>query len=762
MIHLHKKANFRIAAGAHAFGLAIFLITWMAVSAAAESSSPIPRTILALYDGKEDSDARGTQIHLRAEMPLNHLGLTVRYHDIHQKLPPVESLSDVRGVLTWFVNDEMPDPLEFVRWAEAAMDKGIRFVVMGEPGIHKNLEGRLTPLIVINRYLGKLGLQARRRSKIATFDVSLSHKNPQMVEFEHKYQGILPSFMQVQTTDESMISHLVASWGENPKRKSDLVVTGPQGGYVAQGYAVYQLEDFQKWYLNPFEFFRLAFATDAIPKPDTTTLSGRRIYYSHIDGDGWRNITQIERYKETRVSSAEVIFKEVLQRFPNFPVTVAPIVADLDFQWHGTPEMLSLAKRIFSLPQVEAASHTLSHPFNWKYFESYRPGNEWRTYLRKQKFGDRSVLKRYKPFLDPEDKNNVDPPDLVEYETPRAHGNFPFDLEKEISGSIEFINRLLPPGKRVRLYQWSGDCWVFPAALKKARDRKVFSINGGDSRFDSEFPSNLWVSPIGAQVGDQVQIYASASNENTYTDLWSDRFYGFKNLQWTIKNTETPRRVKPINVYYHMFSGEKEASLKALVENIRFAETQEIAPITTSHYAGIAQGFFSARFISLGPKTWRIENRGNLQTIRFDRAAALAADLENSKGVIGQRHYQGSLYIALDAAESSPVIALRGHPVDKGIPDSDRPYLIEGRWNVWDVQATDANQIVFTAQGFGGGSLTWKVPGPGHYVAQLSDKNEVKQRIKASADEKGILKLNFGAEALNPVRITVTRVEEIL
>jgi len=28
-----------------------------------------------------------------------------------------------------------------------------------------------------------------------------------------------------------------------------------------------------------------------VPKPDTTTLAGRRIYYSHIDGDGWKELT---------------------------------------------------------------------------------------------------------------------------------------------------------------------------------------------------------------------------------------------------------------------------------------------------------------------------------------------------------------------------------------------------------------------------------------------------------------------------------------
>jgi hypothetical protein len=75
------------------------------------------------------------------------------------------------------------------------------------------------------------------------------------------------------------------------KSVSDLVVIGRAGGFVAPNYALYRgpNDRLQQWLINPFEFFRRAFATDAIPKPNTTTLSGRRIYYSHIDGDGWRN-----------------------------------------------------------------------------------------------------------------------------------------------------------------------------------------------------------------------------------------------------------------------------------------------------------------------------------------------------------------------------------------------------------------------------------------------------------------------------------------
>ena len=61
-----------------------------------------------------------------------------------------------------------------------------------------------------------------------------------------------------------------------------------------------------------------------LEQADTTTLVGRRIYYSNIDGDGWRNQSQIRTYMQRRAMSAEVVLKEAVEAFPDLPVTVAP------------------------------------------------------------------------------------------------------------------------------------------------------------------------------------------------------------------------------------------------------------------------------------------------------------------------------------------------------------------------------------------------------------------------------------------------------
>src|ERR1700738_4512097 len=87
--------------------IAVGLSTIQAVGgdvAAALAQEPIPvkREVIALYDGAQEGDADLTRIHRFAEMPLNHLGFILRFHDIRTKLPEPAEMERYRGVLTWF------------------------------------------------------------------------------------------------------------------------------------------------------------------------------------------------------------------------------------------------------------------------------------------------------------------------------------------------------------------------------------------------------------------------------------------------------------------------------------------------------------------------------------------------------------------------------------------------------------------------------------------------------------------------------------
>jgi hypothetical protein len=124
--------------------------------AGAGAGHPVQRTILAVYDSHRYRDVRDTRIHRMFEMPLNHLGLVVRYHDLNAGLPAPESLPDVRGILVWLQSDSMEHPEQFLAWAETAIDAGKRFVVIGDLSLGKGGDGRVVSAAAINTFLAKL------------------------------------------------------------------------------------------------------------------------------------------------------------------------------------------------------------------------------------------------------------------------------------------------------------------------------------------------------------------------------------------------------------------------------------------------------------------------------------------------------------------------------------------------------------------------------------------------------------------------------
>ncbi|MEQ8664026.1 MAG: hypothetical protein RLW62_24675, partial [Gammaproteobacteria bacterium] len=526
----------------------------------------------------------------------------------------------------------------------------------------------------------------------------------------------------------------------------DAVVAGPGGGYVAHDYALYFGAEVaqRQWLIDPFAFFGEAFGTDGLPRPDVTTISGRRIYYSHIDGDGWRNVSLVDEYAGKGVLSARVILEEALRPFPDLPVTVAPISAELDRAWYGSDETRQLAREIFALPHVELGSHTHSHPFAWSFFRDYTPAREQRFLPRyAQMHGDRTRdwVTLGDTVVQAEDPRDVAfTADFV----PRAYAVEPFDLALEIAGSRRIIEALAPPGKTVRVMQWSGDTSPFEAALAATAAAGMRNINGGDSRFDTDYPSYAFVAPVGRGVGRQRQVYATNSNENTYTDLWRGRYYAFRFLVETLERTESPRRVRAANVYYHIYSGERLAALRALLLNLKWARGQALAPLETSRYAAIAEGFFSTGLIPDGAARWRVATRGGLATLRFDAAAAAAVDWARSSGVLGQRHYQGSLYVALDPFDAEPVVALTA--AKRAQPEAPL-YLVHSRWLLAGRRG-DADGVRVVARGYGAGEMRWQGRPGRRYRVSARDAGGRHEHLTVTADAAGHIDFTLSLDGL--------------
>lgn len=741
-------------------GLAVVLTAACAATGAA-AEQLVRRVVVGLFNSADEGSLRRSRLHRLAEMPLNHLGIVMIPHDVKQGLPSEEVMRDALGIVTWFSYVAFKDSQAYLTWLDAQMERGKKLVILDHTGVDPAQLDGVVARNTFDRVLGRLGLKWEREWVQLTYASRIVEADPILVGFERKLPPILAPYHRVSLIPGKARSHLaVRRVGRS--ETDQLIVTGPNGGYAGEDYAGAPPVDEWNWYINPFEFFRAALETDSVPKADTTTLVGRHIYYSHIDGDGWHNVSSAEDYRGKQKTSAEVHYEQILLKYPDLPVTVGPISGDLDVTWYGDESARRLARKMFELPYVEAGSHTHSHPFAWGFFRNPDPRREepfLKLYPPRPGHTQRESV--WKPESLTADSSGPPPADddiNKQYQRPRSYAVKPFDLDLEIGGSIGRLSELLPPGKRVAIMQWSGDTSPFEKVMQLTAAAGVRNINGGDPRMDGVFRSYGQLSPVGLRVGRFWQVYSSGGNENIYTDNWRARFYAYRNLVETLRNTETPIRVKPINVYYHFYIAEREDSLNSLRYVLEYVRTQEIAPITASHYAAIADGFFAARITALGDERWRIENRDGLQTIRFDHASLKSVDFERSEGVIGQRHHQGSLYVALDPEVERPIVALKGYDRPDRDPDAPVAYVISARWPIKGLERKDAG-FAFHAQGFGKGEFAWKVPAGGRFTVDVDDGTR-KERITAVADAEGRLEFTLPLDGVHGVDVAVRRMAE--
>lgn len=755
----------------------------------ANEAAPIKRQVIAFYDSREESTVRLGSTHRFWEMPINHLGYNIRHHDITKPLPELSQNDDVHAILIWFyARMAVPDGDAYMDWLLEAQKLGKKLIVLGDFGLNDKQMAMPSIAEKYHTIMANLGIRDTLQWYSLTYNAELTFQDKEMVGFERDYGVALAPFRSTRALPGAS-SHLraLAHDGAEP---ADLVITGPNGGYAASGYFLYireveeavlqaggEFEEIINWYINPFYFLQKSLNPPFAPVPDVTTLTGRRIYYSHIDGDGWNSLSQIRKYTNERTIAAKVLQEEILEPYSHLPFTVGLITSDIDPNCYGLKDSKQVAKDIFALPNVEPSSHTHSHPFFWRFFADYYPEKEI-PYLSKYppKPKDRTSLaaaatayfdnpikhshgKKTRRKLPSPKLGRMEPTDeevlKEDFATPRSYACEPFDINREINGSINIINEIVPEGKKAILMQWSGNTSPFEEALAITRESGLLNINGGDSRFDREYPSYAWVAPIGVQIGNERQVYSSNSNENTYTNLWTDRFFGFRYLQSTVENTESPIRVSPFNVYFHVYSAEKQAALTALKDNLDYATEQPLTPIKTSDYVRIAQSFYGVQIIPEGLMRWRIMNRGNLQTFRFDHASQFVVDVENSEGVLGYKHHQNSLYVALDSHAKKPIITLINK--DKKETPPSQPYLMESSWPIKSLHK-DKNSLTFSAQGFGNGVMKWQAQPTQEYELLIQKGQELLFTTKLTADKQGLIQLGpLDVNALDPVTITLTK-----
>lgn len=687
-------------------------------------TGPTPRTMIGLWDSKEQGKIVKSSIPLGLEMPLNHLGICVEYHDVQEPLPDLTNRKDVLGVIIWFP-DQYPyhEADAMISWVNKLVDQGKKLIFVVSPFSLSELSTHAH----MNEMLEKLGIIATEDWIPYTFNYKLGKTDSGYYPFEASLDEALPPFIKL-AVDHSEIHPLIGVKRKDHRgAELPMVFTHSNGlfafdSYLMKGVSISD-EIKVKWLINPFKVLRKALNWNNIPAPDATTLCGKRIYYSQIDGDGWSNATLTKRENNVDPTlSSEIVLEKFVGTDRDMPVTVAPIAGDLDPAWFGNEKTQRIARQYFDLPQVEIGCHTYSHPFDWGFFRNYTPKKE-KAYLHDyptKTFDDgtfaffKTLIPKpssYYSLLTEEEKKKkgITHSELEKgYTIPRAFAVLPFDLTLEVTGAIHEVNTFAPPTKIVEVYQWSGNGNAFPEAVKLTLEDQVQNINGGNSQLDFAHPSYGDVTALGINLEGFHQVYNSNSNENNYTELWTENFYGFSTLPHTIHWTDSPLRIKPIDLYYHMYSGERQSSLAALHRNMDYIRSQPIIPIHTSQYCKIVNGFYKSEIVQEDSNHWTIKKRGALQTMRLDNATCKGIDFARSKGVLGQKHFQGSLYISLDPSVDEPDLVFKEIENPSEEPIEPVPYLIESRWQISSL-ARDGN-IAFQAIGFGPLEMFWRVP----------------------------------------------------
>jgi hypothetical protein len=232
----------------------------------------------------------------------------------------------------------------------------------------------------------------------------------------------------------------------------------------------------------------------------------------------------------------------------------------------------------------------------------------------------------------------------------RLEANYPKILmPREIEGSIRYIEKeLLPAGKKVELMLWSGNCRPGEEALKICEKLGVMNLNGGNTAITKRHPVVSIIGPKTMTWNGMRQIHASNQNEFVYTRNWNGPFFnGFRQVRETFELTEQPRRLKPINVYYHFYSGSQLGALKALTDVLDWTLTQPLHAMTARDFAEMVTDSCEVQLLETGPRSWKILTGGKQRSFRLPPLSPLP-DLARCQGVLGWSQTPQGVYVHTD------------------------------------------------------------------------------------------------------------------
>jgi polysaccharide biosynthesis protein PelA len=566
----------------------------------------IPRTVLIVVDTTSGSDLHYTEAQRFLGVHLNYLGLRYEFVDIAREALPEGTMSGhYAGIVTWFRTGTNRPAL--ASWLKRRINEGMRIAIFDAFGF--NVDAAAATMF---------GLQLSSAERAEKLTIQSSDKN--FIGFELEPLPDRNQLVPLRLRDDRSGRSLLRLADTRGNRYDAAAITS-WGGYVVSPFTVVDLpmqQDQARWIVQPLLFLKAAFNLPDVPVPDVTTEGGRRILLNHIDGDGFAS-----RAEQPGAPFVGEVVLNILERY-RIPVTVSVIEGEISAQ--GIYKDLavpleSIARRIFALPFVEGASHAYSHPFFW--VDSVNGAQN-----------------------KPAEKGM---PEKV-YSLPLP--GYTFNLQREIQGSIDYINtRLMPAGKRASVFLWTGDCVPPAIAIAQTYRDGLLNMNGGDTVITESQKTWTAIAAQGVRKDGWYQVFAPNQNENVYTNNWHGPFYGFERVIETYKLTETPFRFKPVDIYYHMYSASKPGSLAALHKIYRWTQTQAFTPVYGSQYIRKVLDFERtsiARDLESGDLV--VRTGADLRTLRLPPDGSLPS-LSDSDGLAGFAPGPSAQYLTLAASQ---------------------------------------------------------------------------------------------------------------
>ena len=565
----------------------------------------VPRSVLVLVDdGALDFTYTSAQRFLG--MPLNYLGLRYEFIDISRESLPDRILAgQYAGVVNWLQSGNRFAALG--PWMNARIAEGTRFAIFNTIGFNSD-----------DATLESFGLQ---RSVIARSEqLTIESSDPRYIGLEAEAIPAPASLAPLRLRDGTSGSLLRLKNSRGTRYDAAALTTW--GGFVLAPFAtVYQRTlALSRWVVDPMRFISDALQLPAVPVPDVTTEGGRRILMSHIDGDGFASKAEIP----TAPYAANVLYREFLQRY-RIPTAVSVIEAEISpngLYPQQSAQLEQTARTIFALPSVEGASHSYSHPFSWF-----------------------NAMADEKAAREDEDR----PASAYNLQIP----GYRFNLKRELQGSTDYINsRLMPSSKKASVFLWSGSAVIPAEALEAATRAGLLSMNGGETIITERDRSLTLVAANGIRKQGAYQVYAPNQNENLYTNNWTGPFYGFERVIETYKLTGAPLRLKPIDIYYHVYAASKPASITALHKVFDWAIQQPTTRVFPSQYIRKVLDFEATTVArELATNMLIVRTGEDLRTLRLPVGANLP-NIDRSTGVAGMATGPAGAYLILAAGEA--------------------------------------------------------------------------------------------------------------